>query len=115
MTKNKALQKIRDAVNASESIRKEYSKWGNVQRMIDCDTIQTALAALKALCEEGWQPIETCPKIYGCEYMLTDERTGQEIVTWFGQGEWFLEIDPTHWKPFETKADRIAQEFMEEE
>lgn len=56
---------------------------------------------------QGWQPIDTCPKKHGVNYRLWDADDLEERVTWFGNGEWCLEGNYTHWMRLLPPPDTI--------
>lgn len=92
------------------------------------NTIQTALKAFEALCDEGWRPIDSAPKGYDGEkfnYVLFKGYSKSGAFSGFVHISGFMDSDRkpvhfynykliiTHWKPLESKADKIAQKFME--
>lgn len=129
------MDKIREA---REHIAEKYyshKRAGGIS-METFETIQTALKAFEALCEDEWQDISTAPK----DGTRIKAKIGDKIVicrfvrSWLAEGwtiykltedkkdhfwkrgiETWLCVRPTHWKPLETPAEKIAAEFMEGE
>lgn len=96
-----------------------------------CRTIDH-LAALNRIVPEGWRPIETAPRdeSYGpflVRIPKNDVADSIAIQVSIFEGQMYADVmdgiidwedritTATHWKPLETKAEKIAKEFKEKQ
>ena len=94
------------------------------QRLVNLETVQTALKVLAAACDDTWQPIDSAPKD-GTRVLLVRDNREPWIGFWpkhRTQYEKMLwqecvtgkNLKPTHWKSLESTTDKLVQQFIEE-
>jgi hypothetical protein len=122
MTKDKALQKARDALEDFTSNEKETNPVLKDRNQMPVSvetykTIKTALRVLEAEIEGGWQTMESAP--HGVWIMIHAYGNWHQAC-WNANGWWDTYRDnrimlhvPDYWKPLESQAEKLVQDFIE--
>ena len=126
---NKDKEKAKERVNeALKTIEREHRITPTANGTTHCiegfsiretKTIQTALKHLEAALDGVYQPIESAPRDKWFIAMRYDKTIA--VIKYHKQNIWRTHTGnywgtsaPTHWKPIDTPADKIVQEFIGE-